>query len=305
MDIKVLLNGNDITSKMDFSSCNLFDRLGGSKDNIKLLFPYDCEVTFNKFDELEITAGKYSTGLMYIIGCDGINNNTSCLINAISCKPTSREKRSRILTNVTLHQIINDVAKKCGLSVVLYDIKNYTYKSVCQINETDLQLLNRLCLREGYSIKADNGNLIVFNDYSLENNYEPLILKKSEIAESNFARLENGCKSVTVRCFDIESKSLISYTATDKAVDGGTETFIEKLSSIDEAERFSKGYLRNQNNMMLTGSIKMAFNDGISAGTTLELTEFEEYNGRYIVYEIRHDIVNEHTHLYIRKTLDY
>lgn len=290
---------------MDFSSCNLFDRLGGSKDNIKLLFPYDCEVTFNKFDELEITAGNYSTGKMYVIGCDGVNNNTSCLINAISCKPTSKEKRSRILTNVTLHQIINDVAKNCNLSVVLYDINNYTYKSICQINETDLHFLNRLCLREGYSIKADNGNLIVFNDYSLENNYEPLTLRKSEISDANFTRTENGCKSITVRCFNLENKSLISYTATDKTVDGGTETFIETLSSIDEAERFSKGYLRNRNNMMLTGIIKMNFNDNISAGTTLNLTEYEEYDGRYIVYEIRHDIVNEDTYIYIRRTLDY
>lgn len=305
MNLQILLNGSNITSKMEMSGCNLYDRLGGSKDNVKLQIPYDCEVTFNKFDELEITADKYNTGKMYIVGCNGVNNNISCLINAVSCKPTSNQKRSRMLTNVTLHQIIYDVAKSCNLSVELYDIANYTYKSVSQINETDLQFLNRICLREGYSIKADNGKLVVFNDYSLENNYEPLKLEKSEGAEANFVRTENGCRSITVRCYDVENNNLISYTATDDEVEGGSETIIEKVTSIEEAERFAKGYLRNRNNMMLTGYIKIPFNDGVSAGTTLDLTDYEDYNGRYIVYEVMHDIVNENTYLNVRKTLNY
>lgn len=305
MDFKILLNRSDITSKIELTSCNLYDRLGGSKDNLKLQFPYECKVTFNKFDELEIIADKYSTGIMYVVGCDGVNDNTSCVINAISCKSTSKEKRSRILTDVTLHQIINDVARKCGLLVELYDVNNYTYKSICQLNETDLQFLSRICLREGYSVKVDNGKLIVFNDYSLENNYEPLTLKKSDASETHFTRVENGFTSITVRCFNVENQSLISYTATDTEVDGGTETIIENLSSIDEAERFSKGYLRSKNNMMLTGYIKIPFNDGISAGTTLNLVGYDDYNGKYIVYETRHDIVNENTYLYIRKTLNY
>ena len=305
MDLKILLNGSDVTSKIEMSGCNLFDRLGGSKDNLKLQFPYECEVTFNKQDEMEITAGKYNTGKMYIIGCDGVNNNSSCLINAVSCRTVSKEKRSRILTNVTLHQIINDVAEKCRLSVELYDVANFTYKAVCQLNETDLQFLNRICLREGYSVKADNGKLVVFNDYSLENNYEPLKLEKSEGSEANFNRTENGCRSITVRCYDIENGRLISYTATDESIEGGSETIIESVSSIGEAERFAKGYLRSRNNMMLTGNIKIPFNDDISAGTVLDLTDYDDYNGRYIVYEVRHDIVNENTYLYFRKTLDY
>lgn len=305
MKLRVLLNGSDITSKMELSSCNLFDRLGGSKDNLKLQIPYNCEVTFNKLDELEITADRYCTGIMYIVGCEGVNNNTSCVINAISCKPTSREKRSRILTNVTLHQIIYDVASNCGLAVELYDVANYTYKSLCQLNETDLQFSNRICVREGYSVKVDNGKLIVFNDYSLENNYEPLKLEKSQITEANFTRLENGCRSVTVRGYNLEDKTLYAYTQREKDADGGTETIIENLSNLDEAERFSKGYLRSKNNRMLIGTLKMPFNDGISGGTTLDLTDYEEYNGRYIVYEVRHDIVNETTYLNIRKTLNY
>jgi len=305
VEYKILLNGSDITSKMELSGCNLYDRLGGSKDNLKMQFPYDCEVTLNKNDELEIIADRYSTGKMYIIGCDGVNNNTSCLINAVSCKSTSKEKRSRILTNVTLHQIINDVAKKCGLSVELYDVSNFTYKSVCQLNETDLQFLNRLCLREGYSVKIDNGKLVVFNDYSLENNYEPLKLEKAQGSEANFVRTENGCRSVTVRCYDIENHKLISYTAIDETVDGGSETIIETVTSIGEAERFAKGYLRSRNNMLLTGNIKIPFNDEISAGTVLDIADYDDYNGKYIVYEVIHDIVNENTYLYFRKTLDY
>lgn len=305
MDKRIILNGEDITEKLDLISCNLFDRLGGMLDNIKLQFPYDSTITFNKFDELEIEADKYKTGVMYITGCNGVDNNTACMITAVSGKPTNRNKRSRMITNVTLYQLINDVASSCGVGVKLYDVIDYTYESVYQMNETDLQFLNRICQREGYSIKLDNGSLVVFNDYSLENNYTPAALKKEQVSLSNFTRLENGLRSVTVKHYSTEKQKLIQFTASDKNVDGGTDTVVEYLASISEAERFSKGYLRARNNKSLSGNLIMEFNTDLSAGTTLDLTDFEEYDGRYIIYDIRHDIVNEKTHLKIRKTLEY
>ena len=305
MNLQILLNGKDISNELKLTDGILYDRLGGSMDNLKLLFPYDNGVAFNKFDELQIIADKYDTGVMCIMGCGGVSNNKYCHITAVSGKPTNRAKRSKIFANVTLYQIINTVATACNLGVKIYDIENFSYKSLCQTNETDLQFLNRICMREGYSVKVDNGNLVVFNDFSLETNYESITLKKADTSSSSFARSENGLKNVTVRYFDTDTKRLIAYTATDGDMDGGSETIIEKVTSTDEAERFAKGYLRQHNKMALTGNISMSFNTDISAGTTLELEGFNEYDCKYIVYEVRHDISNGITHLKIRKTLTY
>ena len=305
MNLKVKLNEIDITEKLELTSGNLYDRLGGTLDNLKIQFPYETAVTFNRFDALEIVADKYRTGIMYVTGCNGVNNNASCVINAVSCKPTNRNKRSRILLNVTLFQLIDDVAKSCGVGTRLFDVVNYTYESVCQNNETDLQFLNRICQREGYSIKLDDGNLVVFNDYSLENNYETAKINASEVSAFDFKRAENGLRSMTVGFFSVEERKLIRFTATDNSFDGGAETITEYVSSINEAERFAKGYLRTKNNMALSGTLIMEFNTDLSAGTVLDLTGFNEYDGRYIIYELRHDIVNQKTYLKIRKTLDY
>ena len=305
MDFRVKLNAVDVTDKIELNSCNLFDRLGGMTDNLKIQIPYNSELTFNKFDELKITADKYSTGVMYISGCNGVNNNASCVINALSYKATNKNKRSRIITNVTLYQLINDAAANCGLGIKLYDVVNYNYKAVCQLNETDLQFLNRICLREGYSVKVDDGNLVVFNDYSLENNYEAAKLSRSDVSAFDFKRAENGLRNMTVRFYSVGNKETISYTATDNSFDGGAETVTEFISGIDEAQRFAKGYMRAKNNMALSGVLTMGFNTDLSAGTTVDLTGFDEYDGRYIIYELRHDIVNEKTHLKIRKTLGY
>lgn len=305
MDFKIKLNGADVTKKIAFSSCNLYDRLGGMLDNVKIVFPYESGVTINKFDKLEVTADKYKTGVMYVTGCGGANNNTSCSITAVSGKPTNRNKRTRLIANVTLYQLIDDVAKSCGLGIKLYGVINYTYESVCQRDETDLQFLNRICQREGYSVKVDDGNIVIFNDYALENNYEPAKLNKSDVSSFDFKRAENGLRSMTVKFYSIKDHKMIQFTTTDESFEGGAESKIECMSTINEAERFSKGYLRAINNMALTGTLSMEFNTDLSAGTTVDLTGFDEYDGRYIIYELRHDISSAKTYLKIRKTLDY
>ena len=49
----------------------------------------------------------------------------------------------------------------------------------------------------------------------------------------------------------------------------------------------------------------MEFSSKISAGTVIELSEFDNFDDKYIVYELAHDIANGTTYLKIRNTLDY
>lgn len=306
MDYKLLHNGNNITDSIKVSQCYTTDRFGGTLDDLAISFATSGHtIEFNENDEIEIQAADgYTTGVMYLDSCGGKDGKFT--IKALSNRHKNKKKESKIWNQVTLYKIIGDVSESTGLKVLLYGVKDYPYKSVAQINETKLQLLSRLCKREGYSVKCDNGNLIVFNEHYLESNSKPIEISKDSI-ENNyyFEREPNALTSLTVRCFNTETMQNISFTAEDKNISGGNDTITEFLSSYDEAQRFAFGYLRNANKLYISGNMRMAYNGKISAGTVADLTGFEEFDGRYVIYEVSHDLVNDKTYIKVRKFLNY
>ena len=306
MDFEILHKGQNIVDSIKVSRCFSCDRYGGTLDDLTISFATDeCKVEFNENDELEVrTAGGFTTGVMYLDSCEG--NDGRFTLKALSCRHKNKKRKSKIWNQVKLSHIASDVAKNTALTPLFYGVDDYTYKSVSQINETDLQLLARLCKREGYSIKCDNGNLIIFNEHFLESNSKPIEIPRDAVSNNfSFSRNPNGLSSVTVRYYDTEEKHDISCTATDRDVSGGDDNRIEFLSNISEGQRFCVGYLREANKFNLTGILEMPYNGNISAGTVADLTGFSEFDGRYVVYEARHDFVLEKTTVYVRKILNY
>ena len=306
MKFEVLHNGVNIVDYGIVSACCSSDRYGGMLDDLTISFASENNtLTFNKDDKLIVrTENGFTTGTMHLdsyVGKDG-----RFAITGISCRHENKKRKSRIWNYVRLMKIIGDVAANTGLTPKTYGVKDYTYASVAQIMETDLEFLVRICKREGYSIKCDNGNLIVFNEYYIENSGSPITISKSDAEHGySFNKSVNGLASMTVKCFDIEEKRIISYTARDDEISGGEDAKLEFMTQASEAERFAKGYLRAANKFYITGELLMPYNGGISAGTVADLKDFEDNDGRYVVYEVRHDFVNEKTIIKVRKVLAY
>ena len=305
MDCVVKLNGTDISEKINVSKCFTTDRLGGMCDDLQLEVPYEGNVAFNKYDGIEVIAGDYSTGIMYVDECGCTEGKITARIKALSYKHNNKKKKSRLWSNVTLYQLADDVAKNCGLTVKTYGTVNYTYGTVFQREESDMGFLARVCAREGYSVKCSGQYLIIFNDYYLENNQTPVKLTSDDITSANLKAKTNCLSEFTVSFFDLSKKLVYSYTATDKKVDGGSAKTIEVVTDQSEAERFAKGYLRAVNSFRYAGGLVMGYNPKISAGTVIELTGYDAFDGLYIVYEVTHAITDEKTYLKIRNTLDY
>lgn len=306
MNFEILHNGKNIVDSIKVVNCYSSDRYGGMLDDLTIMFASESNtIEFNKNDKLEIrTVGEFTTGTMYLDSCVG--NDGVFTVKATSCKQDSKKKKSRIWNYVRLSKVIGDVAKNIGLNAVMYGVTDYSYNSISQIMETDLQLLARVCKREGYSIKCDSERLIVFNEYYLENSSTPIKLTNEDVDSGySFRRSVNGLSSMTVRCFDVNTLSNISYTFTDDNTPGGEESRIEYLKDINEAERFSKGYLRDANKFYITGALKMPYNGNISAGTVADLSGFDEFDGRYVIYEVTHDFVLEKTIIKVRMVLGY
>lgn len=306
MEYALLHNGKNIIGSIKVSGCRSCDRYGGMLDDLAIAFATENhEIEFYENDELEIrTAGGFTTGTMYLDSCVG--NDGLFTIKAISCRHNNKKKKSRIWHRVKLTKLIEDVAKDTGLTPLLYGISDYTYKSISQVLETDLQMLARRLKREGYSLKCDNGNLIVFNEYYLEHNSTPITINKADAENGySFKRSTDGLRSVTVRYFDTETLHTIEYTATDESISGGEDCKIKFVSDLSEAQRVARSYLREANKFYITGQLSMAYNGNISAGTVADLTGFDEFDGRYVIYEIMNDFVREKTSIKVRKILDY
>lgn len=306
MNFEILHNGKNIVEAIEVVECYSSDRYGGMLDDLTIAFVTSTNtIEFNKNDEQEIrTVGGFTTGKMYLDSC--IGNNGRFTIKALSCRHENKKKKSKVWKHVKLSKIIYDVAANTGLSPVLYGINDYYYACVSQIMETDLQFLARICKREGYSIKCDNGNLIVFNEYYLENTSSPIEISREDIGSNfSFHRSLDGLARMTVRYFNMETMQTISHTASDSDIAGGEDVRTEFLTDIYEAQRVSKGYLRDANKHHITGLLQMSYNGGISAGTVANLTGFEEFDGRYVVYEVVHDFIREKTSVKVRKVLAY
>lgn len=305
MALKIKHNGIDISGKLELSKCLLCDRYGGMLDDITLEFPDDTNsITINRYDTLEVITDSYKSGIMYIDECLGFSGKFT--VKAISSKPNNKDKKTRVWSHIRLTQIANDVAATCGLTLKTYGINDYTYDSVTQLHETDLEFLARICKREGYSIKCDNGNLIIFNERFIENDFEAMTINKSDVSPNwNFKRSANGMSRFTVRYFDMDKNVLIKFTAEDAQVDGRGDEAVMYVRDIAEAERFAHGFLRAANKECLTGMLSMTLNSGLSAGTVIDLKGFDEFDGRYVIYELTHDVLNERTSFKVRNTLAY
>ena len=79
----------------------------------------------------------------------------------------------------------------------------------------------------------------------------------------------------------------------------------EKVTSYDEAKRFAYGYLRGFNKKSILAYLSMPYNSSISAGTLFYAEGFDDFDGKYVVVEVSHNVKNEKTRITARKTLDH
>lgn len=306
MNLSIKYNGYDISS-VDLRACILTDRYGGLLDDVKLSIN-DADRLWAKYgiakgDEIIIKTDGYTTGFMYVARASYIKDVFS--IDAVSLKPTKKIIKSRMWMNVKLTEILNDCATNNGLTLKTYYITDYSYESLAQVKETDIEFVSRICQREGYSVKVDNDCLIVFNEYYMESQSTDLKITPSDVDNNfDFVSSSNCMSSVTVSHYDAKN-GLIRQTATDDLLLGGSKIINEKVTSYDEAKRFAYGYLRGFNKKSILAYLSMPYNSNISAGTLFHAEGFDDFDGKYVVIEVSHNVKNEKTRITARKTLDH
>lgn len=303
-NIKVIYEGTEIN--LEVSNCKIIDVMGGKADSLTISFAdikNECRKwDFAKDHTLEIIEEPFSTGVMYVdgFGC----SNGSYEVNAISMKKSFKTKKTRTWEKVNFLDLARDLTQELGLKLETYGVQDYQYLRVDQVQKNNIEFLNYRCMLEGYNLKISNGKAMIISEEFLEKQKEVLTLDSSLfIGKYNFKCTSNhifgGCEIVSF------SQNLIkgSYIS-DKSNGDIIKVTDIPISSIGEANRFAKNILYSLNKNEVIGSFTINKKTSIAAGNVIIIENLDSFNGRYIIDNIIHDLIDSKSKLLVRKILE-
>ncbi len=154
---------------------------------------------------------------------------------------------------------------------------------------------------EGYVLKILNGEMIVYNEKQMEGISSGISIDLSEV-DGDFDYLDKSFE-IYGSCNIISGD--INYTYTPSSSYGPVLNVKNILASnLAEAQRFAKNCLRNKNKFEKTLIFSKNLDSGITAGNTVEIKNFGLPDGRYYVYQAKHNLANETTLLCLRGILE-
>lgn len=294
MNTSIIYNGVDITKDVDIIACTLTDSNGGKQDYCSITFANGGKI-WNEWqpqnNDVVITNNRYcSSGEMYINDIQSQGGTFTLIL--LPTKTSAKQKKTKIWRKVKLSEVISDVSKNTGLKVQTIGFTDYFYNALVQTDETDINFLNRICNLEGYKVKVYDGTIVVFDEKILMNEAPSDVVKLTDVNSYSFDNGDATLKSVTVKYYDVANGNIISYTATNENINGGSVTSVIRVDTPAQAERYANNILFDNNKMAVCGSLSMKYADVFATGSVITLEDFKGYNGKYYVYESIFDMPN-------------
>lgn len=302
--MKVIYEGKEID--LNVTSCNITDNIKTKADTIDITFAdinNECRAWhFKKGHTIEIVEEGYSTGTMYV-DCFGLSNGTYT-VRALSIKKNFKTKHTRTWENVTFKYLANDLVQSLGLTLETYEIKDFKYKRVDQIEMNNIEFLKQRCTLEGYILKITNNKAVIISSSFLEKQTVALTLTpKDFIGKHKFECTSNYIYGGCIIRSNEEDYIEGSYIV-DNSIDNLLYINNLPVYSIGEADRFSKNILKSFNKNEICGTFTVIKNTKIAAGSTLNIEELSLFSGKYIVEELNTSIIDGKTKLKVRKILE-
>jgi hypothetical protein len=293
--VQLIYEGKDITHDVEIRTANLIDCAGEKFDSILLELNNPTNEWSGwkpqKHQSIELKEGNFPSGKMftYIVR----QQSGLIVLKAIPTKKVSKERHTKSWENVTLFELLKEFSSKHGLGLKTYNIQDYIYKRVNQIDEADFKFLNKRCMLEGYVLKISDGHLIVFNETHMESQSGITINAVDVLGDFKFYA-QDVYGSVRMISGSID----FIFTLADGPV--LTVEDIE-VNSIGEAERFSKNILRSTNKYESTLVFDTQLNTAIAAGSTVNIQGLGLSDGKYYIYQVMDQFANNRTTFYLRR----
>lgn len=305
--MKLIYEGTDITNSVEIKKADIHDNAGGVADSINLSFA-DTQGLWSQWkpqkgESIELQQDSFSSGKMFIRLWK--QKPGEFLLQASSIPLSISTNNTRSWENIRFLKLAQDLAQNSGLSLQVYSVTDWNYDWVDQVEERDIKLLSRLCIREGYRLKISDGKAIIYGERDMEQ-IEPaaIIYKHDMIGAYEFTSSTDKLKSSCIIRYMDMSGSVLQHRQTVQGVSGGTLKINERVGNLGEAERFSKAYLRYVNKFETTGYVTIKLNTRLAAGNTIGVQGVGLADGKYFIEKAIHKILSNKTVLTLRKPLE-
>lgn len=244
-------------------------------------------------------------------------------IKAISVditKDIMDSKKNRVWERVTIKRIAQDIAKACNLDLIFESDFNRVYTRLEMKMESYFNFLKRITKEAGINVKLYNDRLILFEEEMYEKKKPVMTLSREDLKSYSFEEDDTdtyaGCK---ISFWDPELEKKIEMTFMAKKRSGykrGTQRILfinEEKCPPGETDSQKRAYLskiaakalKEKNKNSIKGNISMMGKEKLlSVGDTLNINEFGQFNGKYIISEITTDFLSYDLNIQIRKVLE-
>lgn len=348
----VTYNGKDISESLAqyVLSFSYTDNLTGQVDDISITLEDRAELweadwmpergatlditicTYNWSDlyseEQDLQLGKFEIDELEVSSAPNVVTIKAVAISISDDSTLRSTLRSHTWENISVQKAANDIAWQNGMKLQWYCDDNPNIDKLEQNDESDLDVLQKICDDAGFALKVTTDTIIIFDveKFEKEDVYaeyyhpgttilnivenQPKPVQTDALLNYNFkAKIRDVYKKCHVKYAKDKDKSVIESTfiAPDKKEkEGATLEVHQQVSSQAEADRLAKKKLREKNCEEFTGSFASDGNMGLCAGETIEMIGFGNFSGKYIITQAKHDINSSGftSSVEIRKCLD-
>lgn len=348
----VTYNGKDISESLAqyVLSFSYTDNLTGKVDDISITLEDRAELweadwmpergatlditicTYNWSDlyseEQDLQLGKFEIDELEVSSAPNVVTIKAVAISISDDSTLRSTLRSHTWENISVQKAANDIAWQNGMKLQWYCDDNPNIDKLEQNDESDLDVLQKICDDAGFALKVTTDTIIIFDVEKFEKEdvyaeyYHPgttilnIVENQSKPVQTDAllnysfkAKIRDVYKKCHVKYAKDKDKSVIesTFVASDKKEkEGATLEVHQQVSSQAEADRLAKKKLREKNCEEFTGSFSSDGNMGLCAGETIEMLGFGNFSGKYIITQTKHDISSSGftSSVEIRKCLD-
>ena len=279
-------------------------------------------------EEQDLQLGKFEIDELEVSSAPNIVTIKAVAISISDDSTLRSTLRSHTWENISVQKAANDIAWQNGMKLQWYCDDNPNIDKLEQNDESDLDVLRKICDDAGFALKVTTDAIIIFDVEKFEKEdvyaeyYHPgttilnIVENQSKPVQTDAllnysfkAKIRDVYKKCHVKYAKDKDKSVIesTFVAPDKKEkEGATLEVHQQVSSQAEADRLAKKKLREKNCEEFTGSFSSDGNMGLCAGETIEMLGFGNFSGKYIITQAKHDISSSGftSSVEIRKCLD-
>ena len=219
-------------------------------------------------------------------------------IKAVSAsvkKKPVQQKKSSIWENVLLPQVITDIAAKNSLAPELYSVPPKFIEHLDQIEQSDLEFLQKLCADYGLAVKVQESKLVVYDIAEYEAKAPALNIAQGDerlLSVRFTSKTAQVYRKARVRYHDPVKDELYDAEFEDEDEEGSERELEinERVESQAEAERVAEQRLTTANRKEITGSVTLKGDVNLAAGLTVSLSGFGMFSGKHFINKCTHKV---------------